>query len=143
MNLRHNISSGVSKSLFLSFIIMVECNSAVIFLWDSKEKKNEINIHYHIQEWNTYTTAYDILQNHSNYPTVCLLLHTAHRTDNCITVCGKWIFDYNLEFTSPLTSDWLNYICSVNDTDDIKFVGVLRAIREVPPVGVQKRLNMK
>ena len=35
MNLRHNISLGVSKSLFLSFIIKVECNSAVIFLWDN------------------------------------------------------------------------------------------------------------
>ena len=40
MNLRQNISSGVSKSLFLSFIIKVECNSAVIFLWDNTKKKN-------------------------------------------------------------------------------------------------------
>ena len=110
----------------------------MILLWDNTEKKNEINIHYHIQEWNTNTTAYDILQNHSNDPTVCLLLDTAHKTDNVITICGKWIFDYNLEFTSPLTSDWLNYICSGNDTGEITFVGVLHVIRAVPPVGVQK-----
>ena len=88
-------------------------------------------------------TTYDILQNHYNYPTVCFLLDTSHRTDHCITVCGKWVFDSNLEFTLPLTSAWLNYICSGNDTDDITFVGVLHAIRAVPPVAVQKRLNIK
>ena len=82
------------------------------------------------------------MQNQYNYPTVCLLLDTAHRTDHCITVCGKWIFDYNLELALPLTSAWLNYICSVNDTDEITFVGVLHAIRAVHPVGVQKRLNI-
>ena len=62
-----------------------------------QREKNELKIHYHIQEWNTFTMTYDILQNHSNYSTVCLLLDTAHRTDHCITVCGKCIFDYNLE----------------------------------------------
>ena len=60
------------------------------------KRKKEIKIHYHIQEWNKFTTTYDILQNHSNYPAVCLLVDTAHRTDHCITVCGKWIFDSNL-----------------------------------------------
>ena len=69
-----------------------------------QKEKNELKIHYHFQEWNTFTTTYDILQNHSNYPTVYLLLDTAHRTDHCITVCGKWKFDSNLEFTLPLTS---------------------------------------
>ena len=142
MNLRQNISSGLRKSLFLTFIIKAECNSAVIFLWDNKEK-NEINIHYHIQEWNKFTTTYDILQIHYNYPTLCLLLDTTHRTDNCIAVWSKWIFDSNLEFALPLTSDWLNYILSGNDTDEITFVGVLHAIISVPPIGVQKRLNMK
>ena len=43
INLRQNISSGVRKSLFLSFIIKVECNSAVIFLWDITEKKRNKN----------------------------------------------------------------------------------------------------
>ena len=112
-------------------------------LMGQQREKNEINIHYHIQEWNQFTTTYDILQNHSNCPTVCLLLDTAHRTDHFITVCGKWIFDSNLEFALPLTSSWLNYICFGNDTDEITFVGVLRAIREVPTVGVQKRINIK
>ena len=75
-------------------MVKVECNSAVILLWENTEKKKkEQKIHHQIQEWNTSTTTYDILQNHSNYPTVCLLLDTAHRTDNCITVCSKWIFD--------------------------------------------------
>ena len=95
MNLRQNISSGVSNSLLLSFIVKFECNSDVILLWDNTEKKEQ-NIYYQIQEWNTCTTTYDIFQNHSKYPTVCLLLETAHRTDHCITVCGKWIFDSNL-----------------------------------------------
>ena len=69
---------------------------------------------------------------------MCLLLDTAHRTDHCITVCGKCIFDSNLEFALPLTSAWLNYICSGIDTDEITFVGVLHAIRAVPPVIFQK-----
>ena len=74
---------------------------------------------------------------------MCLLLDTAHRTDHCITVCGNWIFDSNLEFALPLTSAWLNYICSGNDTDEITFVGVLHAIRAVPPEVVQRILNIK
>ena len=86
--------------------------------------------------------TYDILQNHYNYPTVCLLLYTAHRTDYCITVCGKWIFDSSLEFALPLTKASLNYICSGNDTDDITFVGVLHGIRAVPPIVVQRKLNI-
>ena len=73
-------------------------------------EKSEQRIHHWIQEWNTYTTTYDILHNHSNYPTVCLLLDTAHRTDRCITVCGKRIFDSNLEFALPLTKSSLYYI---------------------------------
>ena len=73
------------------------------------------------------TTTFDTLQNHCNYPTVCLLLDTAHRTNNCINVCGKWIFDYNLESALPLTEASLNYICSGNDPDEIIFVGVLHA----------------
>ena len=76
------------------------------------------------------------------YPTVCLLLYTAHRTGHCITVCGKWIFDSNLEFTLPLTKASLNYICSGNDTDEIIFVGVLYAIRAVPPIVVQRKLKI-
>ena len=87
-------------------------------------------------------TTFDILHNHSNYPTVCVLLDMAHRTNHCITVCGKWIFDSNLESALPLTKAWLNYICSGNDTDEITFVGVLNAIRAVPPVVVQKRLKI-
>ena len=88
------------------------------------------------------TTRFDILQNHCNYPTVCLLLYTAHQTNHCITVCGKWIFDSNLESALPLTEASLNYICSGNDTDEITFVGVLNAIRAVLPVVVQKRLKI-
>ena len=86
--------------------------------------------------------TYDILQSHSNYPTLCLLLDTAHRTNHCITVCVKWIFDSNLEFALPITKASLNYICSSNDTDEITFVGVLHAIRAVPPIVVQIKLNI-
>ena len=82
------------------------------------------------------------MQNHSNYPTVCLLLDTAHWTNHCITVCGKWIFDSNLESPLPLPKASLNYICYGNDTDDITFAGVLHAIRAVLPEGVQNRLNI-
>ena len=87
-------------------------------------------------------TTFYILQNYSNYPTVCLLIDTTHRTDHCITVCGKWIFDSNLEFALPLTRALLNYICSGNDTDEIKFVSVLHAIRAVSPIVVQRKLNI-
>ena len=73
---------------------------------------------------------------------MCLLLDTAHRTDNCNTVCGIWIFDSNLESALPLTKSSLNYICSGNDTDEITFVGVLHAIRAVPPIVVQIKLNI-
>ena len=69
---------------------------------------------------------------------MCLLLDTAHKTDNVSTICGKWIFDYNLEFAFPLTKASLNFICSGNDTDDIIFVGVLHAIVAVPSVVVQR-----
>ena len=78
------------------------------------------------------------MHNHSNYPTVCLLLDTAHRTDNCITICGKWIFDYNLEFALPLTKASFNFICSGKDTYDITFVVVMHAIGAVPPIVVQR-----
>ena len=73
---------------------------------------------------------------------MCLLPDTAHRTNHCITVCGKWIFGSNLEFALPLTEGSLNYICSSNDTDDITFVGVLHAIRAVTPIVVQRKLNI-
>ena len=58
-----------------------------IFMGHHKEKNEEV-LNYYIEEWHTSTT-YDIFKNISNYPTVCLLLDTAHRTDHCITVCGK------------------------------------------------------
>ena len=119
----------------------VGCTSAGIFLWDIT-KKNEKRLNYHIDEWHT-STPYDIFRDQSTYPTVCLLLDTWYRTDNCITVFGKWVFDYNLKVALPLTQDYLNYRCSGNDTDEIKFAGVLNAIIAVPPEVVQRILNMK
>ena len=82
------------------------------------------------------------MQNHCNCPTVCLLLDRTHRTNHFINVCGKCIFDSNLESALPLTEASLNYICSGNDTNEITFVGVLHAIRAVPPVVFQKRLKI-
>ena len=66
----------------------------------------------------------------------------AHRTDHFITVCGKLIFDSNLEFALPLTKVLLNVICSGNDTDKITFVGVFHAIREVPSIFFQRKLKI-
>ena len=74
---------------------------------------------------------------------MCLLLDMWHRTNNCIIVCGKWIFDSNFEVAFPLAQDCLNYTCRGNDNDEIIFVGALHVIREVPPEVVQRRLNMK
>ena len=34
-----NIPSGASNCLLLSFMIKVECNSAIILIWDKTEKK--------------------------------------------------------------------------------------------------------
>ena len=73
---------------------------------------------------------------------MCLLLDTAHRTNHCITVCGKWIFDSNLESALTGTESLLNYICSGNDTDDITFVGAFHAIRAVLTVVLQKILKI-
>ena len=64
---------------------------------------------------------------------MCLLLDTAHQADHFIAVCGKWIFDSNLKLALPLTSAWLNYTCSGNDTDKIEFIAVLYTIRAVSP----------
>ena len=105
-------------------------------------EKNEKRLNYCIEEWHT-STPYDLFRNQSTYTTVCLLLDTWHRTNNCIAVCGKWIFDSNFEVAFPLEQDCLNYTCRGNDTDDIKIFGVLHAIREPPPKVVQMRLNMK
>ena len=141
MDMRHNISLGVSKSLFWKFRIKDKWNSAVIFLWDTTKKKEE-RLNPLIEEWNKSTPC-DIFRNQSNFPTVCLLVYKWHRNNNCITVCGKWIFDSNFEVSFPLTHDCLNYICCGNDTNEIRFVGVLHAIREVPTKVVQRILNMK
>ena len=103
MDMPHNISSYVIKNVFLRFRTKIGCTSAVIFLWDIK-KKNEKRLNYSIEEWHT-STLYNIFRNQSTYPTVCLLLDTWHRIDNCITVCGKWIFDSNFEVAFPLTQD--------------------------------------
>ena len=105
-------------------------------------EKIEKRPNYRIEEWNTFT-PYDILRNRCTYTTVCLLLSTWHRTDNCIVVCGKWIFDSNLKVALPLIQVCLNYICCGNDTDENKFIGVLHEIRAVPPSFFQRILNMK
>ena len=103
----------------------------MIFLWENTEK-NEKKLNYLIEEWHT-STPYDILRNKSTYIIVCLLLDLWHQTYQCITVCGKWIFDSNLKVTLPLTHDSLNYICRGYDTDENKCIGILHAIRAVPP----------
>ena len=74
---------------------------------------------------------------------MCFLLEAWYFTDHSITVCGKWIFDSNFEVEFPLTQDCLNYTCRGNDTDDIKFFGVLHVIRAFTPEVVQRRLNIK
>ena len=106
------------------------------------QEKNEKIPNYRIKEWHT-STPYEILRNKSNYPAVCLLLDMWHRTDCCITVFSKWIFDSNLKVALSLTQVCLNDICCGNDTDDNKFADVLYVIREVPPEVVQRILNMK
>ena len=112
-----------------------------ILMRHHREKKIK-RLNYCIEEWHT-PTPYDILRNQSTYPTVCLLLDTWHRTDNCISVCGRYIFDSNLKVALPLTQVCLNDICCGNDTEENKFTGVLHDIRAVPPEVVQRRLNTK
>ena len=79
-------------------------------------KENEKRLNFSIEEWHT-STLYDIFQNKSTCPTLCLLLEMFHRNDHCITVCGKWIFYSNLKVVLSLTQDCLNYTCCGNDTD--------------------------
>ena len=59
-------------------------------------EKNENKLNYQIEEWHT-STPYDIFRIQPTYPTVCLLLEIWHRTNHCIIVIGKWIFDSNLK----------------------------------------------
>ena len=94
--------------------------------------KNEKILNYRIEEWHT-SRPYDIFPDNSTYPTVCLLLDMCYRTNHCIRFCGKWIFDSNFEVAFPLKHNFLYYTCRGNDTDEIKFVGVLHAIRAVTP----------
>ena len=68
----------------------------------NREKQNQKYI-IKFRNGKKNTSTFDILQNHCNYPTVCLLLDTANWKNYCITVYGKWIFDSNLEFALPLT----------------------------------------
>ena len=100
-------------------------------LMGQHREKNEKILSYSIEEWHT-SMPYDILRNDSTYPTVCFSLYMWHRTDHCITVCVKWIFDYNFKVALPITQVCLNYICYGNNTDENKFIGVLHAIRSVP-----------
>ena len=142
MNMRQNISSSVSKIIFWQIHNkgrMQFCRGILVRHHREKDLKR---LNYHIEEWHT-STPYYILQNHSTYPTVCLLLDTWHRTYRCITVCGELIIYSNFKVTLPLTQVCLNFICCCNNTDEIKFIGVLHVIGEVPPEVVQKRLNMK
>ena len=83
-------------------------------------EKNEKRLNFCIEEWHT-STPYDISRNKFTYTTLCFSLDTWHRTNHCITVCGKWIFDSNFKVVFPLTQVCLDYICCGNDTDDIKF----------------------
>ena len=46
MNMRQNISSGVSKNIFWEFRINVGCTSAVISLWDMTNKKIKTQLSY-------------------------------------------------------------------------------------------------
>ena len=49
----------------------------------------------------------------------------------------------HLKVALPLTQVCLNYVCCGNDTDEITFVGVFHAIREVSTEVFQRRLNLK
>ena len=67
-----------------------------------QREKKEKRLNDLIEEWPT-STPYDILRNKSTYTTVCLLLDTWHRTDHCITVFSKWVFDSNFKVALPNT----------------------------------------
>ena len=113
----------------------------MIFLWDITKKKIK-RLNYCIEEWHTYT-SYDIFWNQYTYPNMCLLIDAWQQTDNCIKVCGKWIFDFNFEVAFPLTQDCLNCIWRGNDTDNNKYFGVLHSIISVPTEVVQIILKIK
>ena len=49
VNMRHNISLGVSKSIFWKFRIKVECTSAMIFFWYITKKKTQLS--YWVMEY--------------------------------------------------------------------------------------------
>ena len=71
---------------------------------EHQKLKNEKIPNYRNDECHT-PTPYDIFRNQSTYPTVCLLIDTWHRTDHCIAVSSKWVFDSNFVVTFTLTQD--------------------------------------
>ena len=83
------------------------------FCWDiimgHHKDKNKTILNSNIEEWHT-STPYDIFRNQYTYPTVCLLLDMWHRTNHCIKVRVKWIFDSNFKVVLTLTQDSFNYI---------------------------------
>ena len=142
MDMRQNISSGVSKSLFWQIhnnVVMHFCRDILIV---HNNEKTKIKSNYCIEEWHT-STKYNIFRNQSAYPTVCLLLDTWHRNDHCITGFGKYMFDSNLKVALPLTHGYLNYKCRGHDTDENKFIGFLNAIILVPIEVGKIKFNMK
>ena len=66
MDMRNNISSGVSKSLFRRFRIKVEWNSAVILLWDIKKEKTK--------KYSIIVLRHGIYPHHMVYLVISLLI---------------------------------------------------------------------
>ena len=68
------------------YLACIHSNCLIQFCRDAlmgqSREKTEQRIHYRIQEWNKYTTTYDILQNHSNYLSGVLFLVTNTQLDN-------------------------------------------------------------
>jgi hypothetical protein len=73
---------------------------------------------------------FDILNNTSEWPTLCVLLGDDYSQNHAITVVKDWILDSNSDFAMKLTKENLDWSVSTA-TESVGFVKVVKAIRFV------------
>ena len=81
-----------------------------------------------------YITAvmdkFDILQNHSIWPTLCILRGSDNSVNHAITVVDNFIFDSNCPYAMQLTRDNLDWCCCSDEiSTDVKYVEVMFGYR--------------
>jgi hypothetical protein len=78
----------------------------------------------------TVMDKFDILQNHSVWPTLCILRGSDNSVNHAITVVDNFIFDSNCPYAMQLTRDNLDWCCCSDEiSTDVKYVEVMFSYR--------------